>query len=457
MPARNERPDRPDRPARRRPGALLALIAPGLLVAATGVGAGDLATAGFAGMKLGAAVLWAVALGAIFKFVLTEGIARWQIATGQTVLEGAASRLGRLVPALFLLYFLPWSYFTAAALMSGAGVASHAILPVFDDPAHDKILYGSALSIAALALVWFGGFRLFERIMGACIALMFVTVVVTATLVGPDLPEVFRGLAFPTIPDPGDGRGGEGLTWTIALIGGVGGTVTILCYGYWIREVGRTSRDDLSACRIDLAVGYTFTALFGMAMILIAQGADEPGKGAALLVRLADHIGAAAGSGPKWLFLLGAWAAIFSSVLGVWQAVPYIFADTWLVLRRRSPDEPAKAVSTTSLPYRGFLVALAVVPILGLLTSFERAQLAYTITGAAFLPLLAIVLLVLNTRSAWVGRRFRSGPWGVIALLVTLAFFAWAGWTKSAELLTREPATAAPAPTATPDASATPG
>lgn len=75
--------------ARKRTLGLLAVIGPGLLVAATGVGAGDLATGAFTGNKLGVAVLWAVALGAFIKFVLNEGLARWQLATGQTVLEGA--------------------------------------------------------------------------------------------------------------------------------------------------------------------------------------------------------------------------------------------------------------------------------------------------------------------------------------------------------------------------------
>ncbi|NRB75976.1 MAG: hypothetical protein HRU46_16570, partial [Verrucomicrobiales bacterium] len=42
----------------------LALLGPGLMLAATGVGAGDLAGAAFAGMNLGVAVLWAVAVGA---------------------------------------------------------------------------------------------------------------------------------------------------------------------------------------------------------------------------------------------------------------------------------------------------------------------------------------------------------------------------------------------------------
>jgi hypothetical protein len=51
-------------------------------------------------------------------------------------------------------------------------------------------------------------------------------------------------------------------------MGGVGGTVTVLCYGYWIREENRQGAEDLRVCRIDLAVGYLMTALFGMAMVI---------------------------------------------------------------------------------------------------------------------------------------------------------------------------------------------
>jgi Mn2+/Fe2+ NRAMP family transporter len=73
------------------------MIGPGLLLAATGVGAGDLATASFAGGLLGTAVLWAVVFGAFLKFVVTEGLARWQLATGETLIEGAVSRGGRSI------------------------------------------------------------------------------------------------------------------------------------------------------------------------------------------------------------------------------------------------------------------------------------------------------------------------------------------------------------------------
>src|SRR5690606_1059821 len=65
----------------------LAILAPGLLIAATGVGAGDLVPAGLAGNRLGLSIVWAVALGALLKWALNEGLARWQLATGTTLLE----------------------------------------------------------------------------------------------------------------------------------------------------------------------------------------------------------------------------------------------------------------------------------------------------------------------------------------------------------------------------------
>jgi len=68
----------------------VSVIGPGLLVAATGVGAGDLLTASIAGSRAGLAVLWAALAGGLLKWTLNEGIARWQLATGTSLLAGWA-------------------------------------------------------------------------------------------------------------------------------------------------------------------------------------------------------------------------------------------------------------------------------------------------------------------------------------------------------------------------------
>jgi len=408
---------------------VLGLIGPGLLVAATGVGAGDLATAGFAGSKLGAAVLWAVALGALLKYVLTEGLTRWQLATGETFLEGAILRLGRAAGLMFLCYLLPWSFFVGAALISACGVTAHAILPIFDDVAEGKLLLGAAHSALGLALALTGGYRLVERVMAACIAVMFVAVISTAILMQPDPNLIATGLLIPRIPDLHSG----GLTWTVALMGGVGGTLTIICYGYWIRERGRTSSAALGTCRIDLATGYTATALFGMSMVVIASGLKLDGSGASLIIGLADQLAAHIGKVGRWMFLVGAWTAVFSSLLGVWQAVPYVFADFWRLhgmARGRAAGTALSArVDTASRPYRLYLFALASVPMLQVGHPFREVQQYYAVIGAAFIPLLALALLIMNGKRAWVGVH-RNRPATALLLCLTLLLSLVAGYLE---------------------------
>lgn len=407
---------------------LFALIGPGLLVAATGVGAGDLATASFAGSLLGTGILWAAVLGAFLKFVVNEGLARWQLATGDTLIEGAVEKFGRVFGWLFLPYLVFWSFFVASALMSACGVTLHAMLPLFEDADDGKVAFGIAASIVGMTLVYKGGYALFEKVMNVCIGVMFVTVLVTAGLLWPGTGEVLRGLFVPTIPDIGS----AGLTWTVALIGGVGGTVTVLCYGYWIREEGRSGSLHLRACRIDLGVAYAMTAVFGIAMILIGANIEIEGGGATLIVSLSQQLEAPLGPFGKWMFLVGAAGAVFSSLLGVWQAVPYIFADTWTLLQRRNTAEEnverAHKVDTTSLPYRAYLFAIGIVPMLGLVVSFQEIQKLYAVIGAAFIPLLTLGLLIMNSRADWVGEEFRNRRITDTVLVVTLGFFGWVAW-----------------------------
>ena len=284
-----------------------AVIGPGILVAATGVGAGDLATATFSGANLGTSVLWAVLVGAGLKYLLNEGLTRWQLATGTTLLEGAVEHLGRPIQWIFMVYLIVWSFLVAMALMSACGVAAHAMLPVFEDPATGKIVFGVLQSLIAVALVLIGGYGLFEKVMGVCIGIMFFVACGTAIVLRPSLSDALTGLFVPTIPHLREG----GLAWTIALLGGVGGTVTVLCYGYWIREEGRTSLQDLPACRLDLAVGYAMTAVFGLAMVIIGSELGQiDGSGASLIINVASTLEERLGSiGPlaKWAFLVGAW------------------------------------------------------------------------------------------------------------------------------------------------------
>jgi hypothetical protein len=242
---------------------------------------------------------------------------------------------------------------------------------------------------------------------------------VTAAMMLPPLPDLLAGLFVARIPKLDAG----GLGWTIALLGGVGGTLTILSYGYWIREAGRDN--DMRAIRIDLTAAYVMTALFGLGVVVIGSQVEVTGGGAGIVVSLAMALEAHTGAVGKWMFLLGAWGAMFSSLLGVWQGVPYIFADFVAMSKRETEEARARRVSFHSRTYNLYLAGLALVPMLALRFEFVSLQKAYAVVGAWFLPFLAAALLYLNGTVRRVGVPYRNRTISIVALVGVLLFFTW--------------------------------
>ena len=393
----------------------LRLIGPGLAVAATGVGAGDLLAAMLAGASFGATLLWVIVLGATLKLALNEGVARWQLATGTTLIDGWGDHLGRAFQIGFLVYLVGWSFIVAGGLMSACGVAAHALLPGLPIG-----VWGVLHSLAAVVLVVVGRYRRFESLMKILVAVMAATLLVSAVLVGPELVAVVRGLLVPRLP-----RGSA--TTVLSLMGGVGGSVTILSYGYWIREKGWRGGRWLPTVRRDLVVGYLLTAVFGAAMLVLASAALAADVGLppgsqglvacanAIEQGAAARLGPAVGSAASAAFLIGLWAAVFTSTLGVWQGVPYLFAD---FVGRRS-----ETVDERSWLYRGYLLYLALPPMVLLVLDRPVWVIKlYTLTGGLFMPILAASLLWLTTRRRFMGDH-RTRLVGTIAMAAALALF----------------------------------
>ena len=149
--------------------------------------------------------------------------------------------------------------------------------------------------------------------------------------------------------------------------------------------------------------------------------------------QLADQLGLVLGPGGRWIFLLGFWGAVFSSLLGVWQSAPYLMADFHSLRRNKRAGVESRAPEIDlkqTVAYRSFLIALAIVPLANLWLTVERIQLAYAVMGAMFMPLLAVTLLILNNQTRWVGERFRNQWWINAVLLLTVLLFAYVGYLQ---------------------------
>lgn len=375
-------------------------IGPGIVLAATGVGAGDMIAASVSGAKYGTVILWAAVAGALFKYFLNEGAARWQLATGTTLLEGWRNKFPAAVSLYFIVYLFVWSFIVGGALIAACGLAAHAIFPFLSVKA-----WGIIHSLTAVGLVYFGRYRLLEKMMKFFIGIMFLVVCISALLSRPDWGAVLPALIIPHVP-AGSAK------FILGVIGGVGGSVTLLSYGYWIREKKWTGKAAAQTVRTDLTAAYILTGLFGLAIMIISAGVKpDVITGSGMVIGLADRLGTVTGPVGKWIFLTGFWGAVFSSMLGVWQGIPYLFSDFVTHFNNKKSGGGETAVDVRSKHYLFFLFYLAVPPMLLLfLGKPVWVVVIYSITGAFFMPFLAALLLIMNNKTRWVGEFKNSLP-----------------------------------------------
>ncbi|AHY47767.1 Natural resistance-associated macrophage protein [Rubrobacter radiotolerans] len=409
-------------PSRQAPQGLarsLRYVGPGLVVAATGVGAGDMVSSLSAGTSFGTVLIWAVVIGAVLKYVLTEGLGRWYMSTGRTILEGWRS-LGRWATAYFGIYLLIVTFVFGAAAVSSSALAVTALFPGVLPLWAWAVLHG----VAGFLIVGYGRYKLFERVMEVFIGIMFVTVVGLAVLLGPNVGELALGTVVPRIPD-------GSLLYALAVLGGVGGTYTLASYPYWARERGWSRPEWIPVMRVDIAVGYAITAIFMVAMLVIGAellfASGESIDGESGLVALSEPISARFGGVAAVMFLIGFWAAATSSILGAWNGGAYLFADL-VRTARNVPDERAEEyLSEKSVWFRGFLAWMTFPPMVLLaLGQPILLVIVYASLGALFMPFLALTLLWL-LNSSRTPTEHRSGWLSNLALGGALVLFTVLG------------------------------
>lgn len=366
-----------------------------------------------AGAQYGTALLWAVVLGALIKFFLTEGIGRWYMATGKTIVQGWHS-LTRWATVYALVYLVILAFIYGAAVTSATALATTAMFPIMPLEA-----WAIVIAIVGFSILVVGRYGVFERVMEGFIVLMFISIVGTAILTLPNLGDLAVGLV-PRVPE-------GSLLYLLGVMGGVGATITLASYTYWVRERGWQDSSWIPTMRIDTTVGYVMTAIFMVSMLIVGAqflfGTGREISGEEGLVALADPMQERFGVVARWLFLIGFFSATFTSVLGGWNGFAYLFGDLVRTFRGVPDAEAESYLSEKGWYFRGFLVFMAFPPML-LLFFGEPVLLViiYAALGALFMPFLAATLLLL-LNSQRVARQYRNGIVANVVLVSAVLLF----------------------------------
>ncbi|BCW66795.1 iron transporter [Arthrobacter sp. NicSoilB4] len=388
---------------------------PGFIVAAAGVGAGDLIASLNAGASFGLTLAWAVVVGCFIKFIVTECIGRWSLATDISPLRGF-HQLSKIFTGYFGIYSIILGFFYGAAIAGALGLTVHAMFPAVD------IKVGAIVAVlCGLGILWIGKYSSFEKLMSFFVAVMFISIVGAAILTKPDLSILLSGLT-PRVPE-------DGTFYVLGVMGGVGMSIGLLSYGYWLRDRGWNGPSWIKTMRLDLVIGYGMTFIFMFAMMIVGaaflQGTGTEVGGLSDLNALATPFAERFGEPAKWLLLIGMFSAVFSSLIGGYNALANVFNDIFNIYRKTDKERDENAAR--SVPFRAYILWMCIPPLAMLfLDKPVTLVLIYAALGALLMPVMIGGLLWLMN-SKHLDKKHRNGLVMNASLVLGLVIFVGLG------------------------------
>jgi hypothetical protein len=188
-----------------------------------------------------------------------------------------------------------------------------------------------------------------ERVFKLLLALLSASLLGTALWVGPDPAAILRGtlaLELPAQVGPFDA-----LLVALGMVGAVGGSLMNLVYPYFLEEKGWRGPRYRRIQSADFALAVCAMIAFDLAVwTLGAELVHERGGRVSDLEGLTALLGALLGPGGRLLFLLGVFAAVYTSVLGSGLGLGLLASHAWQ--RWRTGAAPAPGALRAHPAYR---------------------------------------------------------------------------------------------------------
>ena len=401
-------------------------LGPGVVVALTWLGAGDLVDSAVAGGNYGYTLMWAMALALFVRFVFVSIIAKYQLCNqhGESVLSGL-KRVHVAMPLFVAVVAVIFGHIYGSFLVRGLGLASEALFR-FGEP----FVWSAVWVTAAAVFVYRGLYRRLEAVFYVFLALLGVSVIGVAAWSGPDPVAAAKGVLLFDVPEQ---QGSYGALLVItSLIGAVGGSIANLLYPYFIQQKGWRGPRFRRVQLYDLAFGVGVLVFLNLSVWTIgAEVLHARGETIESLEDLAKLLTIALGDLGAPIFYVGVFAAVYSSVIGMAMGFGYLVTDAVRV-HRTAETLPAEPFDAGARPVYRIVVAWCLFS--PLVWSLPGAPdfIFLTIVGNAasviVLPVLCGALWILTARRVLIGAEWRNRWWenGFLAALFVLSI--WGAW-----------------------------
>ena len=317
----------------------LGALGPGIIVAGSVIGGGELINAPIQAATFGFVLLWAALLACVLKYFLQVEIGRYAILHNATTFEALNLCPG---PKIAGISWISWIYMVGytvtqvglvGILLAIAGLLS-AMFPLGPFAEYSVTIWGILVYGLTQFLLWRSRYAGLEKIVMVLVALfslavIFALVLIQGTSYRIAMSDIVSGLQFSFGHQPA-----LATVAVISMIGALGTTANELFqYPYWLLEKGfsnhigppgaqnRVSRAQgwIRVLRIDVGVSTLIATFITAAFFLLGAAvffgrADVP-KGIGVVNEISTIFTVTYGHGSHLLFGVGAVATLFSTLL----------------------------------------------------------------------------------------------------------------------------------------------
>ena len=331
-------------------------IGPGLILAASIVGTGELINTTALGAKEGFVLLWLILFSCVIKVFIQIELGRYAVTQGKTTLAALDTVPGPRLGANWICWL--WLFMmltTNGQLAAMEGLVGQAVIMAFygdaGAPADSGILGGepfwaAVTALAAIALLLSGGYKRLERVTTILVGLVTLMTVLCAAQLPLTFGNIGSGLTF-ALP-------GTGLVLAFSAFGITGvGASELFAYPYWCIEKGyaratgpriddegwvRRARGWLRVMRLDAWFSMVVFTLATVAFYFMGAAvlnvdltrgdiATSDLEGSGMIRTLAHMYVKVLGPWARWFFLFGAWAVLFKTLYVATAANSRLTAD----------------------------------------------------------------------------------------------------------------------------------
>ncbi|PWV84966.1 Mn2+/Fe2+ NRAMP family transporter [Prauserella marina] len=419
----------------------LRALGPGIVMALAWMSAGDLVSSSVSGADYGYALMWALVLSLLARYVFVSAIAKYVLcnnSSSSSIMAGFA-RIWRPLPAIVGLCAFVLGFGYATYIIKGAGTAFYNLIGRPGDSEWGVFYSAAALVGVTLVLLFkHRQYATFEFIARAAAVILVCSFGSVALIQGFDPVNFLEGLTF-QVPETTGGI--ESVVIVAALIGGVGGSTTNLMYNYFLQDKGWLTPRHRKIQLVDLGVGMLVILVINLAIWVTAAETSVAGSALDDVNALAMLLGSTIGPIGQVLFWLGLFFITFTTFPA------YSYGQTKLLMdgvantfRARGAESEVASEDFEKKPAFRWLqgVFLLVLPLtfsLPVMPSFVELTILVNALAALAGPVIIVGIFVLTTSKKYMQRRYVNRWWETVALLVVGGVGLWASYQAIAGIL----------------------